>query len=76
MNATLTRLARDTKNVIRPVLNGQSVHVTEHGKQIARIIPAPPRRVMSAAEFRALNIPDDELDQAILAAIKESQGQE
>ena len=39
MEATLTELARKTKEVIRPVQAGKEVILTEHGQPFAKIIP-------------------------------------
>lgn len=65
----MTDLSRATKRVMRPVLAGQSVNVTEHGKPVARISPDYPRMTMTAEQFRALDLSDGELDQAINEAI-------
>ena len=39
VEATLTKLARKTKEVVRPVQAGKEVVLTEHGKPIAKIVP-------------------------------------
>ena len=40
MQATLTELRRETGKVIRPVIHGgKAVILTEHGREVARIIP-------------------------------------
>ena len=39
MSATLTDLARKTKEVVRPVQAGKEVVLTQHGEPIARIVP-------------------------------------
>jgi prevent-host-death family protein len=72
MKVSLTDLQRATKRVFRPVHNGQTVRVTEHGKPVAVISPDAPERVITADEFRAMEIPDEELDKAIERAIEES----
>lgn len=71
MRSTLTDLHRATKQVMRPVLSGETVQLTEHGKPVARIAPDYPTVTMTAAEFRALDIPGDELDQAINQTLAE-----
>ena len=41
MEATLTELRRDTMKVIRPAVHGgQKVTLTEHGQEVAQIIPS------------------------------------
>ena len=72
MSATLTQVQRNSKRVFRPVQNGQAVRITEHGKPFARIAPDYPVVIMSAADFRALPISDEELDQAINEALAET----
>ena len=74
MNATLTDVQRNSKKVFRPVQAGQVVRITEHGKPFARVSPDYPARTMTVEEFRALEISDEALNQAInesLAAIRE-----
>lgn len=71
MSSTLTDLHRLTKQVMRPVLAGQTVRLTEHGKTVARISPEYPTVTMTAEEFRALDIHSEELDRAINEAIEE-----
>jgi antitoxin (DNA-binding transcriptional repressor) of toxin-antitoxin stability system len=71
MQSTLTEVHRNTKRVFRPVQNGQPVRITEHGKTIARISPDYPIVTMSADEFRALPISDEELNSAINDALAE-----
>jgi len=71
MQSTLTEVHRNTKKVFRPVQAGQRVRITEHGKPIASIVPDFPVLTMSADEFRALPISDEELDQAINEALAE-----
>jgi prevent-host-death family protein len=39
MAATLTDLARKTKDVVRPVQSGKEVVLTERGKPFAKIVP-------------------------------------
>lgn len=40
MKATLTDLRRDTSRVIRPVIHAaKSVVLTEHGREVAEILP-------------------------------------
>jgi len=40
MRATLTALRRDTPKVIRPVIHAaKSVMLTEHGEEVAEIVP-------------------------------------
>jgi prevent-host-death family protein len=39
MEATLTDLARKTKEVVRPVQAGKEVVLTEHGEPFAKIVP-------------------------------------
>ena len=68
MKATLTDLHRVTKKVMRPVLTGKHVSITEHGAPLARISPDYERVTVSLAEFGQL----DMTDQAILDAIAES----
>ena len=65
----MTDLSRSTKQVMRPVLAGQTVNVTEHGKPVARISPDYPRITMTAEQFRALPLSNEELAQAINEAI-------
>jgi len=71
MSSTLTDVHRNTKRVFRPVQNGHAVRITEHGKPIARISPDYPVVTLSADEFRALPLTDEELDQAINEALAE-----
>lgn len=71
MSSTLTDLHRVTKQVLRPVLAGKTVLLTEHGKPVARIAPDYPTITLTAAEFRALDIPSDELNQAINQTLAE-----
>lgn len=71
MKSTLTDLHRVTKQVMRPVLAGRSVKLTEHGKPVARISPDYPVVTMTAEEFRALPISDEELNNAINEALAE-----
>ena len=68
MKSTLTDLHRITREVMRPVLAGKQVKITEHGAPLARISPDYERRVLPAAELRKLAISD----QSILDAIAES----
>jgi len=43
MQATLTELRRETGKVIRPVIHGgKDVILTEHGREVARIVPRKP----------------------------------
>jgi antitoxin (DNA-binding transcriptional repressor) of toxin-antitoxin stability system len=56
---------------MRPVLAGQTVHVTAQGKPAAVIRPDYPKLTMTAEEFRALPLSDEELDQAINEALAE-----
>jgi prevent-host-death family protein len=67
MQATLTELQRETRKVMRPVVAGRSVVITEHGRPIARIVPEHETRLVSVEEFRRAEISDA----AILAAIDE-----
>jgi prevent-host-death family protein len=39
VEATLTELARKTREVVRPVQAGKEVILTEHGKPFAKIVP-------------------------------------
>lgn len=71
MNATLTDVQRNTKRVFRSLQSGQAVRITEHGKPFAKVSADYPVVTMSAEEFRALPISDEELSQAINAAIAE-----
>ncbi len=71
MKATLTEVHREARKVFRPVQNGQVVHVSEHGKPFARILPDYPFATLSAEEFRALEISDDELNAAINQTLNE-----
>jgi len=71
MHSTHTEVHRNTKRVFRPVQNSQTVRITEHGKTIARISPDYPIVTMSADEFRALPISDEELNSAINDALAE-----
>lgn len=57
---------------MRAAAQGQTVRVTEHGKPLARIRADHPVRQMTAAEFRALEISDADLDAAINQAIAEA----
>ena len=68
VKATLTDLHRETKKVMRPVLGGKPVAITEHGAPVARITPDYERVTLSEDEFRSLEI----TDQAILRALAES----
>lgn len=71
MQATLTEAHRDTRRVMRAASQGRTVTVTEHGKPLARISAAYPVRQLSAAEFRQLDIPESELNEAINQAVAE-----
>jgi|GEM_PF-1790362 len=43
MIATLTQLRRNTTNVLDPVIHGgKELTLTEHGKEVARILPQTP----------------------------------
>lgn len=68
MKSTLTDLHRVTSKVMRPVLAGKHVTITERGAPLARISPDYERITLSAAELRKLPISD----QAILDALAES----
>ena len=68
VKSTLTDLHRFTRKVMRPVLAGKQVAITEHGAPLARISPDYERRVLPAVELRKLPISD----QSILDAIAES----
>ena len=68
MKSTLTELRAETKKVLRPVLAGQHVSITDHGKPLARISPEYETVTLPAAELRKLEI----TDKAILAAIDAS----
>lgn len=40
MEATLTELRRETSKVVQPVIHGgETVILTEHGQQVAEIVP-------------------------------------
>ena len=55
MNATLKELRRDTASVVRPVIHsGQKVTLTEHGKEVAQIIPRKVDRPAALAALRAI----------------------
>jgi prevent-host-death family protein len=55
MEATLTELHRKTKDVLRPVsAGGKTVTVTEHGKAVARIVPAGKPRLLTMDILRGL----------------------
>ena len=71
MQSTLTEVHRQTRKVFRPVQNGQAVRITEHGKPIARIEPDYPAITMTAEEFRALPISEEEFNQAVNEALAE-----
>jgi antitoxin (DNA-binding transcriptional repressor) of toxin-antitoxin stability system len=71
MSATLTDVQRNSKRVFRPLQSGQPVRITEHGKPFAKVSPDYPVVTMSAEEFRALPISDEELNQAINTALAE-----
>ena len=71
MRATLTEVHREAKKVFRPVQNGKVVQISDHGKPLARILPDYPVQTMSAAEFRALEISEEELNEAINQTLKE-----
>jgi antitoxin (DNA-binding transcriptional repressor) of toxin-antitoxin stability system len=68
MQATLTEVHRQAKRVFRHVQSGQSAHVTEHGKPLAKIVPDYERRVITLEEFYQTDLTDE----AILEAIRES----
>ncbi len=65
MKSTLTDLHRITRKVMRPVVAGKKVAITEHGAPLAMISPDYERRILPAEELRRLPISD----QAILDAI-------
>jgi antitoxin (DNA-binding transcriptional repressor) of toxin-antitoxin stability system len=71
MSSTMTELHRATKRVMRPVLAGQTVKVTDQGKPAAKITPDYPVMTMTAEAFRALPISDEELNHAINEALAE-----
>ncbi len=50
---------------------GQIVKLTEHGKPVARISPDYPTVILSAEDFRALELSEGELNQAINEALEE-----
>jgi len=68
MSATLTDLHRATRKVVRRVLAGESVPVTEHGQTIFRLVPDSDRVRVSADKLREAEI----TDAAILHAIEEA----
>ena len=70
MQATLTDMQRSPKKVIRPVQNGQSIQITEHGRPFAKVSPDYPVVIMTEADFRALPITDEALDKAINEAVE------
>ncbi len=39
MEATLTELSRHTERVLRPVLSGREVVITQHGRPVAKLVP-------------------------------------
>jgi antitoxin (DNA-binding transcriptional repressor) of toxin-antitoxin stability system len=65
MSSTLTELHRQTRKVLRPVLAGHSVQLTEHGQPVAKVQPDYPVLHLTVEEFRALPLTDAELDAAI-----------
>lgn len=67
----MTDLHRTTKQVMRPVLAGQTVKVTDQGRPVARISPDYPVMTMTAEAFRTLPISDEELNHAINEALDE-----
>jgi prevent-host-death family protein len=68
VKATLTELHRETKKVVRPVIQGQEVQLTEHGRPVARLKPDFERVVVSEEEMRKMEFTDE----AILEAIREA----
>lgn len=56
MEATLTQLRRQTRKVLRPVLQGaRRVILTEHGEAVAEISPkSPPDRIRALELLRAI----------------------
>lgn len=68
MQATLTELHRRTKHIVRPAIQGERVVITEHGQPVASPTSACPRRVVTLAEFRQMEISDA----SILEAIEEA----
>ena len=68
MEATLTDLHRATRRVVRQVLAGESVPVTEHGQTILRLVPDSDRVQVTPDELRAAEISD----LAIIRAIAET----
>ncbi|MEN9575642.1 MAG: hypothetical protein RL514_3497 [Verrucomicrobiota bacterium] len=72
MQATLTEAHRDTRRVFRAAAMGRTVRVTEHGKPLVTIRADAPVVKMSAAEFRALELSDAELNDGINQAIAEA----
>jgi len=43
MSSSLTELRRQTRKVIRPVIAGRkTVSLTDHGREVARIVPRQP----------------------------------
>jgi len=71
MHSTSTEVHRHTKKVFRPVQNGSPVQITEHGRTIARIEPVYPVVTMSAEEFRAPTLSNEELNTAINEALED-----
>lgn len=56
MIATLTQLRRNTTNVLDPVIHGgKELTLTEHGKEVARVLPhAPVDRKRALALLRQI----------------------
>ncbi|MCX6903964.1 MAG: hypothetical protein NTW03_10915, partial [Verrucomicrobia bacterium] len=68
MEATLTELHREIKRVLRPVIQGQTVQLTEHGVTVACLKPDCQRVVVSAKELKQMEFSDE----AILEAINQA----
>jgi prevent-host-death family protein len=68
MQATLTEVHRQAKKVFRPVQSGRPVHITEHGKPVAKIVPDYEQREISLAEFFSAELTDE----SILEGLTES----
>lgn len=64
--ATLTDIQRKAASTLGPVIHGgKTVLLTDHGKTVAEIMPRRDPEEISIEEFRALEISDDAINDAI-----------
>ena len=65
MKATVTELHRETKRVLRTVIQGQKVQLTEHGVTVASLVPDYERVVVFEEEFHSMEFSDEAIVEAL-----------